>query len=116
MLINTLQAEDAVCLADYCDIMRCQVLVAHGLLNGGSGPSTDIELWQDAEAAKKALAPASSRSVARVPAKRRHRSRTQPPAHAPDCPKTDPENDESGTFLKSTLYEEHILEENLINL
>ncbi|XP_069354974.1 uncharacterized protein [Maniola hyperantus] len=106
------KAEDAVCLADYCDIMRCQVLVAHGLLNGGSGPSTDIELWQDAEAAKKALAPASSRSVARVPTKRRHRSRTQPPVPVADCPKTeagseDPETedkkrDESESDLNQT--------------
>lgn len=39
-----LQAEDAVCLADYCDIMRCQVLVAHGLLSGVGGPVTDIEV------------------------------------------------------------------------
>ncbi|XP_046961617.1 uncharacterized protein LOC124531175 [Vanessa cardui] len=87
------KAEDAVCLADYCDIMRCQVLVAHGLLSGGSGPSTDIELWQDAEAARKALAPAATRSVARVPTRRRHRTRTSPMPVA-DCPKTDAESSE----------------------
>ncbi|XP_026488622.1 uncharacterized protein LOC113395267 [Vanessa tameamea] len=87
------KAEDAVCLADYCDIMRCQVLVAHGLLSGGSGPSTDIELWQDAEAARKALAPAATRSVARVPTRRRHRTKTSPMPVA-DCPKTDAENSE----------------------
>lgn len=91
-----MQAEDAVCLADYCDIMRCQVLVAHGLLNGGSGPSTDVELWQDAEAARKALAPAATRSIARVPTRRRHRTRPAPPAPLADCPKTDAETDESG--------------------
>lgn len=91
-----MQAEDAVCLADYCDIMRCQVLVAHGLLNGGSGPSTDVELWQDAEAARKALAPAATRSVARVPTRRRHRTRSAPPVPLADCPKTDAETDESG--------------------
>ncbi|XP_047544895.1 uncharacterized protein LOC125077126 [Vanessa atalanta] len=87
------KAEDAVCLADYCDIMRCQVLVAHGLLSGGSGPSTDIELWQDAEAARKALAPAATRSVARVPTRRRHRTRTSSMPVA-DCPKTDAVNSE----------------------
>ncbi|XP_073941073.1 uncharacterized protein [Choristoneura fumiferana] len=38
------KAEDAVCLADYCDIMRCQVLIAHGLLSGGGGPGTDVEV------------------------------------------------------------------------
>lgn len=76
--------------------MRCQVLVAHGLLSGGSGPSTDIELWQDAEAARKALAPAATRSVARVPARRRHRTRTPPPTPVADCPKTDSDNEEPG--------------------
>ncbi|CAH0726079.1 unnamed protein product, partial [Brenthis ino] len=94
------KAEDAVCLADYCDIMRCQVLVAHGLLSGGSGPSTDIELWQDAEAARKALAPAATRSVARVPARRRHRTRTPPPTPVADCPKTDSNNEELETEEK----------------
>lgn len=44
ILYDYFQAEDAVCLADYCDIMRCQVLVAHGLLSGGVGPVTDIEV------------------------------------------------------------------------
>ncbi|XP_023941558.2 uncharacterized protein LOC112048303 [Bicyclus anynana] len=95
------KAEDAVCLADYCDIMRCQVLVAHGLLHGGSGPSTDIELWQDVEAAKKALAPASSRSVAKVPGKRRHRPRAQSPVPVADCPKTDSENDDPVKYTEA---------------
>ncbi|KAJ8729270.1 hypothetical protein PYW08_000851 [Mythimna loreyi] len=83
------KAEDAVCLADYCDIMRCQVLVAHGLLSGAGGPSTDIEVWQDVEAVKKALAPAATRSVARVTARRRHRPRAVPPPPIADCPRTD---------------------------
>ncbi|XP_041981740.1 uncharacterized protein LOC121735080 [Aricia agestis] len=78
------KAEDAVCLADYCDIMRCGVLVAHGLLSAGSAPGTDVEVWQDGDAARKALAPAASRQVAKV--RRRHRP---PPPPLPDCPKTD---------------------------
>ncbi|CAH2104334.1 unnamed protein product [Euphydryas editha] len=96
------KAEDAVCLADYCDIMRCQVLVAHGLLSGGTGPSTDVELWQDVEAARKALAPAATRSVARVPTRRRHRTRPVSPAPVADCPKTDAENDESDVEEKKS--------------
>lgn len=83
------KAEDAVCLADYCDIMRCQVLVAHGLLSGTGGPSTDIEVWQDVESVKKALAPAATRSVARVNARRRHRARTAPPPPIEDCPRSE---------------------------
>lgn len=76
--------------------MRCQVLVAHGLLSGGSGPTTDIELWQDAEAAKKALAPAATRSVARVPSRRRHRTRSPPPTPIADCPKPEDDSEELG--------------------
>lgn len=79
--------------------MRCQVLVAHGLLSGGSGPTTDIELWQDAEAARKALAPAASRSVARVPPRRRHRARTPPPTPVADCPKVEPDVEEIGKII-----------------
>ncbi|KAI8437790.1 hypothetical protein MSG28_012021 [Choristoneura fumiferana] len=90
-------AEDAVCLADYCDIMRCQVLIAHGLLSGGGGPGTDVEVWQDVEAARKALAPAAPRSVARVPPRRRRRaapSLTPPPALG--CPSTAIDADATG--------------------
>ncbi|XP_013201260.2 uncharacterized protein LOC106143672 [Amyelois transitella] len=86
------KAEDAVCLADYCDIMRCQVLVAHGLLSGGVGPSTDVEVWQDVEAARKALAPASPRSIARVSRRRARAARV--PSPAPDCPTTEPPDTE----------------------
>ncbi|XP_048484230.1 uncharacterized protein LOC105381366 isoform X1 [Plutella xylostella] len=85
------KAEDAVCLAEYCDIMRCQVLVAHGALSGGGGPGTDVEVWQDAEAARRALAPAATRSVARVPGRRR--PRTRPPLPPADCPKSSPEDE-----------------------
>ncbi|KOB66399.1 Uncharacterized protein OBRU01_21260, partial [Operophtera brumata] len=79
------EEQDAVCLADYCDIMRCQVLV-----------------WQDIESVKKALAPAATRSVAKVPPRRRHRTRTTPPPPEPDCPKTEinvdnPESEEKRT-------------------
>lgn len=94
------QAEDAVCLADYCDIMRCQVLVAHGTLSGGRAPGTDVEVWQDLEAARRALAPAAPRSVARVPAgRRRSRPRVSPvapPASIADCPKADPNDEDAG--------------------
>lgn len=46
------QAEDAICLADYCDIMRCDVLVAKDSSLGSFGQpvSTDIELYNEATA------------------------------------------------------------------
>ncbi|XP_059060484.1 uncharacterized protein LOC131853574 isoform X1 [Achroia grisella] len=108
------KAEDAVCLADYCDIMRCQVLVAHGLLSGGGGPGTDIEVWQDMEAARTALAPAAPRGVARVSGRRtdagtraagntpRRRPRPRLTSPARDCPTTAPETEESEVDEKRT--------------
>ncbi|XP_045511211.1 uncharacterized protein LOC123706103 isoform X2 [Colias croceus] len=90
-------AEDAVCLADYCDIMRCQVLIAHGLLSDGVVPSTDVEVWQDLESARKALAPAAIRSIAKVPSRRRHRARPPPPIPVPDCPRTEGDTQEPET-------------------
>ncbi|CAK1602897.1 unnamed protein product [Parnassius mnemosyne] len=90
------KAEDAVCLADYCDIMRCQVLVAHGLLSGGVEPVTDVEVWRDVEAARRALAPAGTRGLARAPQRRHQRSRAIPGVTppAPDCPRLDPDADD----------------------
>lgn len=46
------QAEDAICLADYCDIMRCDVLVAKDSSLGSfsQSTSTDIELYNEATA------------------------------------------------------------------
>lgn len=45
-------AEDAICLADYCDIMRCDVLVTKDATLGSfnQGASTDIELYNEATA------------------------------------------------------------------
>lgn len=47
-------AEDAICLADYCDILRCDVLVTKdssiGSIINSSPVSTDIELYNEATA------------------------------------------------------------------
>lgn len=46
-----MQAEDAVCLADYCDIMRCDVLGNRDFENSadddGGHLSTDIQVWRE---------------------------------------------------------------------
>uniref|UniRef100_A0A182MCN6 C2H2-type domain-containing protein n=1 Tax=Anopheles culicifacies TaxID=139723 RepID=A0A182MCN6_9DIPT len=67
--INT--AEDAVCLADYCDMMRCEVLIAKdATLAFGSDPNavtTDIEVWSEATAYRTALTTAGPRDLAKVP-------------------------------------------------
>lgn len=44
--INT--AEDAVCLSNYCDVMRCDVLAAfESTLFGSRATTTDIEVWNE---------------------------------------------------------------------
>lgn len=64
-----LQAEDAVCLADYCDIMRCKVLVSKDatLGDGANGMSTDIEIWREATTYRTALQPTGPRELAKIP-------------------------------------------------
>lgn len=52
---NVNHAEDAICLADYCDILRCDVLVtSDSSFSTGDDPnipvSTDIELYNEATA------------------------------------------------------------------
>jgi len=60
------QAEDAVCLADYCDIMRCEVIAAQENLGGYEGPNTDVELWRESTAYRTALTLTGPRDLARV--------------------------------------------------
>ncbi|XP_062546851.1 uncharacterized protein LOC134212748 isoform X1 [Armigeres subalbatus] len=71
---NINMAEDAVCLADYCDMMRCEVLVAKdATLSFGGDPnmmSTDIEVWNEATAYRTALSTAGPRDLAKVPARK----------------------------------------------
>lgn len=64
--INT--AEDAICLANYCDIMRCKVLVAKDatLSFGDTIISTDIELWNEATAYRTALSMAGSKDLMKL--------------------------------------------------
>lgn len=67
--INT--AEDAICLANYCDIMRCKVLVTRDstLSFGDSMASTDIEIWSEATAYRTALTTSGPRDLAKLPAR-----------------------------------------------
>jgi len=64
------QAEDAVCLADYCDIMRCEVLMTQEVGSPITGDpahiNTDIEIWSEATAYRTALSPSGPRDLARV--------------------------------------------------
>ncbi|XP_046745585.1 uncharacterized protein LOC124410907 [Diprion similis] len=64
-------AEDAVCLADYCDIMRCDVLITQDFegssIDDSSTINTDIEVWRETTARQTTLAPSTgSRDLARV--------------------------------------------------
>lgn len=51
MLYLPRQAEDAVCLADYCDVMRCGVWEAAAMSKAAGGQAnTDLELWKETSA------------------------------------------------------------------
>ncbi|BES88978.1 ZnF_C2H2 [Nesidiocoris tenuis] len=87
-------AEDAVCLADYCDIMRCDVVRKHimsePIPGDGMQVNTDIEIWRDAASYHTALSPAGPRELARVSpynsAFRQHQTTTSstiPPVSSP---------------------------------
>ncbi|XP_066245586.1 uncharacterized protein [Euwallacea similis] len=57
-------AEDAVCLADYCDIMRCDVINIVELKSMSSNQkNTDIEVWREASSYSKALTAPGLRGV-----------------------------------------------------
>lgn len=60
-------AEDAVCLSNYCDIMRCKVLLSKDstLSFGESTISTDIEIWSEATA----MSASGPQSLAKLPHK-----------------------------------------------
>lgn len=71
------QAEDAVCLADYCDIMRCDVLGNLDFENlvddDGSHLNTDIQVWrenteqqQQQQQRDVSIVPCESRGLARM--------------------------------------------------
>lgn len=66
-IINS--AEDAICLANYCDIMRCKVLLAKDatLSFGDSTISTDIEVWSEATAYRTAISTSGPRDLAKLP-------------------------------------------------
>lgn len=80
-----------MCLADYCDIMRCEVLQTQDL--GPETPqNTDIEIWREATAYHTALTPATPRDLARVSLRGGvfHRVETPPPAPTSHhCPRSD---------------------------
>ncbi|XP_024947368.1 uncharacterized protein LOC107274337 isoform X2 [Cephus cinctus] len=67
--VNT--AEDAVCLADYCDIMRCDVFGTRDFessLAEDSGPlNTDIQVWKESSSQRTSVAaPIESRDLAKT--------------------------------------------------
>ncbi|KAF2898670.1 hypothetical protein ILUMI_07504 [Ignelater luminosus] len=57
-------AEDAVCLADYCDIIRCDVLKTQDeKIVYPDTVNTDIEIWREASTYRTELVPASSKDL-----------------------------------------------------
>lgn len=87
-------AEDAVCLANYCDIMRCKVLLSKDstLTFGEPTISTDIEIWNEATAYRTAMSASGPRSIAKLPNRhflpsllRQNSDDTEPPDDGDDC-------------------------------
>lgn len=69
-MLLTLQAETAVCLADFCDIMRCEVFQtedASSLKFGDQHIVTDIEVWGDSLGQNSALAKANAAYLSLIP-------------------------------------------------
>ncbi|KAK2725179.1 uncharacterized protein LOC136032649 isoform X2 [Artemia franciscana] len=59
-------SEDAVCLADFCDVFRCEVLEAlrqRDLRNPMPEFTTDIDIWKDQDILKSALQKTASRDL-----------------------------------------------------
>jgi len=87
-----------VCLADYCDIMRCEVLRTQDLGPDVSTGNTDIEIWREATAYHTALTPAGPRDLARVSLRGgvfpRPETSVTTPHHCPrsDAPPSDSDN------------------------
>lgn len=62
-----------MCLADYCDVMRCEVLAAREAAHSPGLGGTDIEVWRHSSAHQSAahrtaLSVSSPRDLARVTA------------------------------------------------
>lgn len=71
------QAEEAVCLADFCDILRCEVFQSEessSLRNDDQPISTDIEVWGDSLGQNSALAKANSAYLRLLPIRFRFNS------------------------------------------
>uniref|UniRef100_A0A1B6C3F9 C2H2-type domain-containing protein n=1 Tax=Clastoptera arizonana TaxID=38151 RepID=A0A1B6C3F9_9HEMI len=92
---NINMAEDAVCLADYCDIMRCEVLQTLDISSSSSLEAshlnTDIEIWREATAYHTALTTAGPRDLARVSTKSEifPRNHALPTSINHHCPRTE---------------------------
>ena len=78
-----MKAEDAVCLADYCDIMRCDVVRKHIMSEPAPGEAvhmnTDIEIWRESTGYHTALSPVGPRDLARVAPVQNTMFRATPP-------------------------------------
>jgi len=67
---SLLQVEDSICLADYCDIMRCDVFQSEEstrLRIGDQQIVTDIEVWSDSLGQTSALAKANAAYLSLIP-------------------------------------------------
>lgn len=65
-------AEDAVCYANYCDIMRCKVLLAKDAISfDDRTASTEIEVWNAANAYRATIATSGPKDLTKSQSRRR---------------------------------------------
>lgn len=102
MIFRLFKAEDAVCLADYCDIMRCDVLINQDqkTVYSESG-NTDIELWREASTTySKALAPTGPRDVAKYSVRKiAYQKNSSPSKESAHCQKSEAPSDNNGNII-----------------
>lgn len=93
--INT--AEDAICLANFCDIMRCRILLSKDATLSFGEPtiSTDIEIWSEATAYRTAMSASGPRSLAKLPHRHYIPSLLRPDADEDATGADDDQNDAS---------------------
>ncbi|CAH0771146.1 unnamed protein product [Bemisia tabaci] len=60
-------AEDAICLADYCDMFRCEVIATQeDVMDTSTKMNTDLEIWREATSYHTALSLVGPRDLAKL--------------------------------------------------
>lgn len=111
------QAEDAVCLANYCDIMRCDVLgpseLESSLVDDPTGAlNTDIQVWRENTESRTTIVPCECRDLGRVYGKVSDKSEVMPASssyHQKHCRREESGPTASSAASKPSDYHRNIV-------